>query len=59
MEEKSLTEAREAILKSLQNCDIDSIDKLELMINLNQLLDEDHYDKDIKTLKLSNKKDKK
>lgn len=59
MEEKSLTEARETILKSLQNCDIDSIDKLELMINLNQLLDEDHYDKDIKTLKLSNKKDKK
>jgi hypothetical protein len=59
MDKKSLTEARLSILKSLQNCDIDSVDKLELMINLNQLLDEDHYDKDIKTLKLSNKKDKK
>jgi len=59
MDKKSLTEARESILKTLKNCDIDSIDKLELMINLNRLLDEDHYDKDIKTLKLSNKKDKK
>lgn len=56
MDKKSLTEARETILKSLQNCDIDSMDKLELMINLNKLLDEDHYDKDIKTLKLTDKR---
>jgi hypothetical protein len=56
MDKKSLTEAREAILKTLQNCDIDSMDKLELMINLNRLLDEDHYDKNIKTLKLTDKR---
>ena len=53
MNKKSLTEARQAILESLSRADIDLVDKMELMINLNNLLDEDHYKEDIKVLKIN------
>lgn len=56
MNKESLTKAKETIIKALGNSNIDLLDKLELIINLNILLDKDNYEEDIKILKLHKNK---
>lgn len=50
MEKKSLIEARNLIIDTLSKSNIDDLDKLELMLNLSLLLNEEKYDKSIKVL---------
>jgi len=51
MNKESLIKAREIIIKVLIESDINIIDKLELAINLNVLLNEENYEHDIKVLR--------
>lgn len=51
MDKESLIIAREIVLRALSKSDIKFIDKLELSLNLNLLLDEKNYEKDIKVLR--------
>lgn len=46
MEQESLRQATNLILDTIQNSDINLVDKLELMMNLNMFLT--HYDEAIK-----------
>lgn len=50
MDKKSLIEARELLIITLSNSEIDIADKLELMININHFLDNEKYEENIKTL---------
>ena len=51
MNKESLIKAREIITKVLDGSDILTVDKLELIINLNILLSEDNYEKDMQVLR--------
>ena len=51
MKVDSLEKAIMVILRALEEADIDTIDKIELMINLNKLLDIKHYKHNIESLK--------
>jgi hypothetical protein len=51
MNKDSLIKAREIITKVLDGSDILTVDKLELIINLNILLSEDNYEKDMQVLR--------
>lgn len=55
MNKESLIKARKIILKAFSESDIPLLDKLELMNNVNILLREDHYQEDMKVLKLHHK----
>jgi hypothetical protein len=55
MNKESLKKAREEIIKTLSNLDIDLIDRLELLINMNELLQENRYEEGIKVLRKSKK----
>lgn len=55
MNKESLKKAREEIIKTLSNLDIDLVDRLELLINMNELLQENRYEEGIKVLKKSKK----
>lgn len=57
MDKESLIKARNIIIKALDKPDIKEIDKLELILNLHTLLDQDNYEKDIKVL-IKNKEKK-
>lgn len=60
MNKESLEIAREIILSALdKEKQINSIDKYELMRNLNTLLNEENYEHDIKVLTLEGKGRKK
>ena len=58
MDKESLLKAKQLIIEALDKGDITQQDKLELMLNLMLLLDEENYDHDIQVLQLygSNKK---
>ena len=52
MDKESLILARELIIKLLdEQKEINKVDKLELMMNLTQFLDEEQYDDTIKVLR--------
>lgn len=51
MNKDSLIKASEELMRALKNVEIDNVDKLELMINLNILLDENNYENHIKVLR--------
>jgi len=55
MNKESLKKAREEIIKTLSNLDIDLVDRLELLININELLQENRYEEGIKVLRKSKK----
>lgn len=55
MNKESLKKAREEIIKALSNLDIDLVDRLELLININELLQENRYEEGIKVLRKSKK----
>ena len=55
MNKESLKKAREEIIKVLINLDIDLVDRLELLININELLQENRYEEGIKVLRKSKK----
>ncbi len=50
MKKETLIEARKKIIISLRELDIDDLEKLELMININQFLKPDDYEENIKIL---------
>ena len=58
MNDDSLETAMKAIIKTLEETDINQIDKIELMINITRLLSKENYKEDIKTLKLNDKRRK-
>lgn len=51
MDKESLIKAREIITKVLDGSDILTVDKLELIINLNTLLEPENYEEDIQVLR--------
>ena len=51
MKVESLRKAKAEIMRVLNKLDIDKEDKIELMLNLFILLDENNYENDIKKLK--------
>lgn len=51
MNKESLIKAREIITKVLDGSDILTVDKLELIINLNTLLEPENYEKDMQVLR--------
>ena len=51
MDKDSLIKAREIITKVLDGSDILTVDKLELIINLNTLLEPENYEKDMQVLR--------
>lgn len=55
MDKQSLIEARKLILQVLSNSNIPTIDKLELMNNINVLLMEENYEPHIQVLKIYTK----
>ena len=55
MNKQSLIEARKLILKVLSNSTIPTLDKLELMNNINVLLMEENYEEHIQVLKIYTK----
>lgn len=55
MNKQSLLEARKLILKVLSNSNIPTLDKLELMNNINILLMEENYEEHIQVLKIYTK----
>jgi hypothetical protein len=55
MNKQSLLEARKLILKVLSNSNISTLDKLELMNNINILLMEENYEEHIQVLKIYTK----
>ena len=55
MNKESLIEAREIIIQSLSESNINNLDKLELMLNINKFLDEKEYEENIKILVKKNK----
>ena len=58
MNDDSLEKAMQEIIKTLEETDINQIDKIELMINITRLLSKENYKEDIKTLKLNDKRRK-
>lgn len=50
MNKESLEIVQEKIAYMLNNCDIDTIDKIELLINLVHFLNPDMYEQNIKVL---------
>jgi len=50
MNKESLIKAREIIIQSLSESNINNLDKLELMLNLNNFLQENEYEENIKVL---------
>lgn len=50
MEKESLEKIQEKVVEVLNNSDIKTIDKLELLINLMHFLNSDNYRKNIKIL---------
>ena len=55
MDKESLIIAKEIVLLAIEQSQIKQIDKCELMRNLDVLLDNENYEKDIKTLILKEK----
>lgn len=55
MKKESLIKARQIIIDALEKNKIDEVDKIELIINLNNFLKEEEYDKNIKLLRKKNK----
>jgi len=55
MDKQSLIEARKLILKVLSDSTIPTLDKLELMNNINILLMEENYEEHIQVLKIYTK----
>ena len=55
MDKQSLIEARKLILQVLSNSNIPTLDKLELMNNINILLMEENYEPHIQVLKIYTK----
>lgn len=55
MDKESLIKARELIIKTFQEADIEAIDRLELIINVASFLEPESYDENIKVLKLENR----
>lgn len=51
MKKESLIKAKELLIKTLDNSNIDKQDKAELIMNLWLLLDEDNYEHDIEVLR--------
>ena len=51
MNKESLIKAREIIIKVLDGSDILTVDKLELIINLNTLLEPENYEEDMQVLR--------
>lgn len=58
MKKESLIRAKTLLMSTLINSDINQQDKLELMVNIYNLLDEMSYESDIKTLQRKRHKDK-
>ena len=52
MKEESLEVASLEIIKMLHNLNIDQIDKVELMVNIENLLNQEEYDDNIDTLRV-------
>lgn len=50
MNKESLIKAREVIIQSLSESNINNLDKLELMLNINNFLQENEYEENIKVL---------
>lgn len=50
MNKESLIKAREIIIQSLSESNINNLDKLELMLNINNFLQENEYEENIKVL---------
>ena len=55
MNKESLIKAREIIIQSLSKSNINNLDKLELMLNINNFLQENKYEENIKVLVKKNK----
>ena len=55
MNKESLIKVREIIIQSLSESNINNLDKLELMLNLNNFLQENEYEENIKVLVKKNK----
>ena len=55
MNKESLIKAREIIIQSLSESNINNLDKLELMLNINNFLQENKYEENIKVLVKKNK----
>ena len=51
MNKESLEKVQEKIADMLNNTDIDTIDKIELLINLIHFLNPEEYENNIKTLR--------
>lgn len=51
MNKESLEKAKDIIIQSLDNSDIIPQDKLELMLNISKVLDEEKYEENIKVLR--------
>lgn len=56
MKKESLIKAREIIMQSLSESNINNLDKLELMLNVNHFLQENEYENNIKVLVKNNKR---
>lgn len=56
MDKETLIKARKIIIEALSKSDLDLIDKLELTLNLNTLLNSENYDNDIKILRKAHDK---
>lgn len=52
MNKKSLEKAREIIFDALKNSTISDLDKVELMMNVDNFLRSENYDDNIKTLNI-------
>ena len=59
MNKESLIKAREIIIQSLSESNINNLDKLELMLNINNFLQENEYEENIKVLVKKNKQEEK
>lgn len=58
MNKESLIKARDLIIETLDKSEITQRDKVELMLNLMILLDEENYEEDIQTLQLTDRRRK-
>ena len=58
MNKESLIKARDLIIEALEKSEITQRDKVELMLNLMILLDEENYEEDIQTLQLTDRRRK-
>ena len=51
VDKESLKKAKDIIISSLENSNINQMDKVELMLNISNFLNEEEYKNNIKTLR--------